>query len=66
MNGWRRLITVTVRLAHRGGTGLGQGAVDGRLLCEPVGQTSKRSAEDVRGISETKRARTVRTTRSEF
>ena len=50
MTGWRRLITATVRLAHRDGTRLRRRAADGRLLFEPVGETTKRSAERVRGI----------------
>ena len=50
MKGWRRLITATVRLAHRNGTRLRRRPADGRLLFEPVGETTRRSAERVRGI----------------
>ena len=50
MTGWRRLITATVRLAHRNGTRLRRRPADGRLLFEPVGETTRRSAERVRGI----------------
>ena len=50
MTGWRRLITATVRLAHRDGTRLRRRPADGRLLFEPVGETTNRSAERVRGI----------------
>ena len=50
MTGWRRLITATVRLAHRDGTRLRRRPTDGRLLFEPVGETTSRSAERVRGI----------------
>ena len=50
MTGWRRLITATVRLAHRDGTRLRRRPADGRLLFEPVGETTSRSAERVRGI----------------
>ena len=50
MTGWRRLITATVRLAHRDGTRLERRPADGRLLFEPVGETTSRSAERVRGI----------------
>ena len=50
MNGWRRLITATVRLAHRDGTRLRRRPADGRLLFEPLGETTSRSAERVRGI----------------
>ena len=50
MTGWRRLITATVRLAHRDGTRLRRRAADGRLLFEPVGEATNRSAERVRGI----------------
>ena len=50
MTGWRRLITATVRLAHRNGTRLRRRPADGRLLFEPVGETTRRSTERVRGI----------------
>ena len=50
MTGWRRLITATVRLAHRDGTRLQRRLADGRLLFEPVGETTSRSAGRVRGI----------------
>ena len=50
MTGWRRLITATVRLAHRDRTRLQRRPADGRLLFEPVGETTSRSAERVRGI----------------
>ena len=50
MTGWRHLITATVRLAHRDGTRLRRRPADGRLLFEPVGETTGRSAERVRGI----------------
>ena len=50
MTGWRRLITATVRLADRDGTRLQRRPADGRLLFEPVGETTSRSAERVRGI----------------
>ena len=50
MTGWRRLITATVRLAHRDGTRLRRRAAAGRLLFEPVGEATGRSAERVRGI----------------
>ena len=50
MTGWRRLITATVRLAHRDGTRLQRPPADGRLLFEPVGETTNRSAERARGI----------------
>ena len=42
MTGWRRLITATVRLAHRHGTSLRRRPVDGRLLFEPVGAATNR------------------------
>ena len=42
MTGWRRLITATVRLAHRHGTSLQRQPADGRLLFEPVGETTNR------------------------
>ena len=42
MTGWRRLITATVRLAHRHGTRLRRRPADGRLLFEPVGETTNR------------------------
>ena len=48
--GWRRLITATVRLAHGDGTRLRRRPAEGRLLFEPVGETTNRSAERVRGI----------------
>ena len=51
MTGWRRLIKATVRLAHRDGTRLERRPADGRLLFEPVGETTSRSAERVRGIA---------------
>ena len=50
MTGWRRLITATVRLAHRDGTRLRRRPADGRLLFEPVGETTNRSAEYSRGL----------------
>ena len=50
MTGWRRLITATGRLAHRDGTRLQHRPADGRLLFEPVGESTSRSAERVRGI----------------
>ena len=50
MTGWRRLITATVRLAHRDGTRLRRRTADGRLLFEPVGETTNRSAKYGRGI----------------
>ena len=40
MTGWRHLITATVRLAHRHGTSLRRRPADGRLLFEPVGETT--------------------------
>ena len=50
MTGWRRLITATVRLAHRATAPVQRRPADGRLLFEPVGETTSRSAERVRGI----------------
>ena len=50
MTGWRRLITATVRLAHRDGTRLRRRPAGGRLLLDPEGDTTNRSAERVRDI----------------